>query len=70
MILRLDGYDDLYIKQLIGFFGKEIVNIPCPSRGYCDSSCGVRRFCKLLQVAYSEVWQEESKRNGTKEQNI
>lgn len=69
MILRLDEYDDLYIEQLIGFFGKEIVNIPCPSRGYCDSSCGVRRFCKLLQGVYSEVCQEKSKRYG-KEQRI
>ena len=69
MILRLDEYDDLY-KAVNRIFGKEIVNILCPSRGYCDYSCGVRRFCKILQVAYSEVWQEESKRNGTKEQNI
>lgn len=70
MILRLDGYDDLYIKQLIEFFGKEMVNIPCQFRGYCDSSCGMILFCKLLQVAYSEVCEEEYKRHGTKEQNI
>ena len=69
MILRLDGYDDLY-KTVNRIFVKEIVNIPCPYSGYCDSSCGLRRFCKLLQVAYSEILQEESKRNGTKEQNI
>ena len=70
MILRLDGYDDLY-KTTNRIFGKEIVNIPCCSyRGYCDPSCGVRRFCKLLQVAFNEVCHEEYKRNGTKEQNI
>lgn len=70
MFLRLDGYDDLYIKQLIEFFGNEIVNIPCPYRGYCDPSCGLRRFCKLLQFAFNEVCQEKYKRNVTKEQNI
>lgn len=70
MILRLDGYDDLYIKQLMDFLCKEIVNIPCPYRGYCDPSCGVRRFCILLDIAFNEVCQEKYKRNGTKEQNI
>ena len=70
MILRLDGYDDLYLNKLRKQIGRYIVEIPCPSLGYCDSECGIRQLCAILQCAYREVYQEESKRNGTKEQNI
>lgn len=70
MILRLDGYDDLYLKKLRKQIGRYIVEIPCPSAGYCDSKCGIRQLCTILQCAYGEVCQGESKCNGTKEQNI
>lgn len=36
--------------------------ILCPPRGYCD----LYQFCNLLQLAYIDVRQEESKRNETR----
>lgn len=66
MILHLDKYDDLYLDKLKIFINHCIVGIPCPNIRYCDSACGLNQFCELLQVAYIDVCQEESKRNGTK----
>lgn len=66
MILRLDECNDLYLNKLRKFIGRCIVEIPCPPAGHCDSECGMRLFCNILQAAYAEICQEESKRNGTK----
>lgn len=62
MILHLDKYDDLYLNQLGISIAHCLTRIPCPPRGYCD----LDQFCNLLQLAYIDVRQEESKRNGTK----
>lgn len=64
MILYLDKYDDLYLKQLEISIAHCLTRIPCPPRGYCDSTCSLQQFCKLLKAAY-DVCQEEFKRNGT-----
>lgn len=66
MILRLPEYDDSYISKLKISIGHSIIRIPCPPNGYCNPTCGLWRYCKLLQTAYSEACEEESKRNGTK----
>lgn len=70
MIIRIDEYDDLYLKQLEISIAYFLTRLPCPPSGYCDSTCGLQQFCKSLKTAYDNVCQEESKRNGTKEQNI
>ena len=66
MVLHLTEYDDLYIKQLRISIGHAIIRVPCPPNGYCNDTCGLRPFCILLKHVYSEVCEEESKRNGTK----
>lgn len=66
MILRLNEYDDLYLKQLENSIAYCLTRITCPPRGYCDSTCGLHQFCELLKTAYDDVCQEEFKRNGTK----
>ena len=66
MILCLAEYDDLYLNQLKNSIAYCVTRIPCPPKGYCNPSCGLQRFCKLLQTAYSEVCEEESRRHGTK----
>ena len=65
MILHLDKYDDLYLGQLKTSIANAHIKILCPPGGYCDSACGLNQFCEALQVAYIDVCQEESKRNGT-----
>ena len=70
MILHLDKYDDLYLNQLEISIAHCLTRIPCPHRGYCDSTCGLQRFCKLLKAAYDDVYQEESKRNAKKQQRV
>lgn len=66
MILHLEKYDDLYLNQLGISIAHCLTRIPCPPRGYCDSTCGLYQFCNSMQLAYIDVRQEESKRNGTK----
>lgn len=65
MNFSLSKYDDLYLKQLEVAIRYSLVRIPCPPRGYCDSTCGLQQFCKLLKAAYDDVCQEEYNRNGT-----
>ena len=66
MILYITKYDDLYLEQLKTAIGYMITRIPCPPNAYCDGGCGLKSFCKLLNNAYGDICQEESKRNGTK----
>lgn len=66
MILHLDKYDDVYLNQLRISIAYCLTGIPCPPRGYCDSTCGLHQFCNFMQLAYIDVVEEESKRNGTK----
>lgn len=63
MIHHLDKYDDLYLAKLKNFISHCITGTPCPNIRYYD----LNQFCESLQVAYIDVCQEESKRNGTKQ---
>lgn len=65
MILFLSKYDDLYLEQLKTSIGYALTRIPCPPNGYCGPTCGLQPFCGLLNNAYADICQEESKRNGT-----
>nr|DAS20635.1 MAG TPA: MDM2-binding [Caudoviricetes sp.] len=55
MILHLDKYDDLYLNQLGISIAHCLTRIPCPPRGYFNSTCGLYQFCNLLQLAYIDV---------------
>ena len=66
MILHLDKYDDIYLNQLEISIANCLTSIPCPPRGYCDSTCELQQLCKLLKDAHDDVCQEGFKRSGTK----